>query len=169
MITPAYLCAMAACISEMNRRLHGPVAHPTDVARRQGCDAFRASIHANQTHIIWNDRTWTSRLGGWNKPTGSLKQSAEWLEDFGALHAAREAADAGIEQWAATVVQAWCDPMLSWFSDAAQREVSVPCRPLGAHFFSQQPHHRGQADALITAGERSEDTSLFPVAPEVVA
>ena len=170
MITPAYVRTMAAYNSEMNRRLYGPAARLSDEARRQERGAFWGSIHATLTHILWGDHMWMSRFAGWEKPPVGLKQSAQWFDDFGALHAARQAADARIEQWAATVDQAWLDGALSWFSGAAQRDVAAPRSLLVAHFFNHQTHHRGQAHALITAaGERTEDTDLFLVVPEVKA
>ena len=50
------------------------------------------------------------------------------------------------------------------------RDLADPVDLLIAHFFNHQTHHRGQAHALITAaGERTEDTDLFLVVPEVKA
>ena len=57
-----------------------------------------------------------------------------------------------------------------WFSGAANREVTAPKRLLVTHFFNHQTHHRGQAHALITAaGEKTEDTDLFLVVPQMLA
>jgi len=113
---------------------------------------------------------WMSRFAGWEKPPGSLKDSATWFEEFAALRTARGEADARIEQWATTIDQAWLDGVLSWFSGAIQREVSAPRGFLVTHFFNHQTHHRGQAHALITAaGEKTDDTDLFLVVPNVIA
>ena len=168
MITPAYVRTMAAYNSEMNRRLYGPAARLTDEARKAERGAFWGSIQKTLTHILWGDHAWMSRFAGWDKPVGSLKQSAVWFEDFAALRAARIAADDGIERWAAGIDQRWIDTLV-WFSGAANREISAPRALLVAHFFNHQTHHRGQAHALITAaGEQTEDTDLFLVVPEVV-
>jgi uncharacterized damage-inducible protein DinB len=83
---------------------------------------------------------------------------------------ARFKAVAYFSRWAAGVDDAWLDRDLTWFSGAAQREISAPKRLLVAHFFNHQTHHRGQAHALITAaGESTEDTDLFLVVPQMVA
>jgi uncharacterized damage-inducible protein DinB len=78
-------------------------------------------------------------------------------------------ADAEIEDWAERVDEAWLDADMTWFSGAAQREVSAPNRLLVTHFFNHQTHHRGQAHALITAaGEKTDDTDLFLVVPQMI-
>ena len=59
---------------------------------------------------------------------------------------------------------------MTWFSGAANREVTAPKRLLVAHFFNHQTHHRGQAHTLLTAaGQRTGDTDLFLVVPEMLA
>jgi uncharacterized damage-inducible protein DinB len=170
MITPAYVRTMAAYNSEMNRRLYGPAARLSDDARKADRGAFWGSLHKTLTHILWGDHAWMSRFDGWDKPDGALKQSALWFDDFDALHKARVEADAGIEQWAAKVDQAWIDAPLVWFSSAANREINMPRGLLVTHFFNHQTHHCGQAHALITAaGEKTDDTDLFLVVPQVIA
>jgi uncharacterized damage-inducible protein DinB len=160
---------MAAYNSEMNRRLYGPASRLSDAARKADRGAFWGSIHATLTHILWGDCAWMSRFAGWEKPAGILKESAQLFDDFAALQAARVAADARIDQWALTIDQSWLDQPLAWFSGAANREVTAPPTLLVAHFFNHQTHHRGQAHALITAaGERTEDTDLFLVVPQVI-
>ena len=111
-----------------------------------------------------------SRFSGWDKPAGTLKQSAQMYDDFDELRAARQGADTRIETWAATVNDDWLERPLVWFSGAANREVTAPRTRLVAHFFNHQTHHRGQAHALITAaGEKTDDTDLFLVVPGVIA
>ncbi|HWE73118.1 MAG TPA: DinB family protein, partial [Stellaceae bacterium] len=99
-----------------------------------------------------------------------LKESADWCDDFAALKTQRYDTDRRIEGWAGGVDQAWLDQSLTWFSGAANREISMPRGLLVAHLFNHQTHHRGQAHALITAaGEKTEDTDLFLVVPQVIA
>jgi uncharacterized damage-inducible protein DinB len=170
MIKPAYVRTMAAYNSEMNRRLYGAASRLSDAERKADRGAFWGSIHRTLAHILWGDRTWMSLFADWEKPTIALRQSGELFGDFTALQTSRIDADRCIEQWAATVDQAWLDRSLEWFSGAAQRQMSMPCGMLVAHFFNHQTHHRGQAHALITAaGERTGDTDLFLVVPEVRA
>jgi uncharacterized damage-inducible protein DinB len=170
MITPAYIRTLAAYNSEMNRRLYGPASRLTDAERKAERGVFWGSLHKTLVHILWGDYSWMSRFAGWEKPEGALKQSAEWFDDFAKLQDSRFDADRRIEQWAATVDQRWIDTPLTWFSGAALREVTAPKGLLVTHFFNHQTHHRGQAHALITAaGERTDDTDLFLVVPQVIA
>lgn len=169
MITPAYVRTMTAYNAEMNRRLYEPAARLSDAQRKEERGAFWGSLHKTLAHILWGDRQWMSRLAGWEKPEGALKQSALWIDDFAELKRRRYAADDGIERWAEGVTQPWLDEPLTWFSGAAQREMSLPRSLAVAHFFNHQTHHRGQAHALITAlGERTEDTDLFLVVPSII-
>jgi uncharacterized damage-inducible protein DinB len=170
MITPAYVRTMAAYNSEMNRRLYEPASRLSDAARKEDRGAFWGSLHRTLTHILWGDYAWMSRFAGWDKPAGVLKESAAWFDDFADLKRERYAADARIEAWAAGVDQAWIDQPLVWFSGAANREITMARGMLVAHFFNHQTHHRGQAHALITAaGEKTDDTDLFLVVPQVIA
>ena len=170
MITPAYVRTMAAYNAEMNRRLYGAAARLSDAERRQPRGAFWGSIHGTLNHLLWGDRQWMSRFDNLPKPDVAIKQSAGLIDDFAALSAARETADADISRWAAKVDDSWLDVDLTWFSGAAQREISAPKRLLVTHFFNHQTHHRGQAHAMITAaGEKTGDTDLFLVIPQMIA
>jgi uncharacterized damage-inducible protein DinB len=170
MITPAYVRTMAAYNSEMNRRLYEPASRLSDAARKEDRRAFWGSLHRTLTHILFGDRAWMSRFAGWERPTMALKDSAGWCDDFDDLKQQRYEVDGRIVDWAAGVDQAWLDQDLVWFSGAANREMSVPRGLLVSHFFNHQTHHRGQAHALITAaGEKTDDTDLFLVVPEIIA
>ena len=170
MITPSYVRTMAAYNEEMNRRLYGAAARLSDGERRAGHGAFWGSIHGTLAHILWGDHQWMSRFDGWEKPATPIKESAGFVADFPALAAARETADAGISRWAAKVDDDWLNEDLTWFSGAANREVTAPKRLLVTHFFNHQTHHRGQAHALLTAcGQETGDTDLFLVIPQIVA
>jgi uncharacterized damage-inducible protein DinB len=170
MITPAYVRTMAAYNAEMNRRLYDAANRLGDDERRRDRGAFWHSIHGTLVHILWGDGQWMSRFDDWQRPATPIKQSDHFLEDWEALCGARVRADSDISRWAAKVEDSWLDQDLSWFSGAAQREISAPKRLLVTHFFNHQTHHRGQAHALITAaGETTEDTDLFLVVPQMVA
>ncbi len=169
MITSAYVRTMAAYNAEMNRRLYAAAARLSDTDRRQPRGAFWGSIHGTLTHILWGDRQWMSRFDNWPKPAAPIAQSAAMIEDFAELHAAREEADAGISAWAAKVDEAWLGEDMTWFSGAANRQISAPKRLLVAHFFNHQTHHRGQAHAMLTAaGQQTGDTDLFLLIPQII-
>jgi uncharacterized damage-inducible protein DinB len=170
MITPAYVRTMAAYNAEMNRRLYGAAARLPEVERRAPRGAFWGSIHGTLTHILWGDRQWMSRFDNWEKPATPIKQSAQMIDDFAELAAARATADADITRWAHNIDNAWLDQDLVWFSGAANREMRAPKQLLVAHFFNHQTHHRGQAHTLLTAaGQETGDTDLFLLIPEIVA
>jgi len=169
MISPAYVRTMAVYNAEMNRRLYAAAGRLSDEDRRRDRGAFWGSLHATLVHILWGDRQWMSRFDGWERPATPIKESGHMLVDYDALCAARVKADAAIEDWAQRVDEASLDVDLTWFSGAAQREISAPKRLLVTHFFNHQTHHRGQAHALITAaGEKTEDTDLFLVVPQMI-
>jgi uncharacterized damage-inducible protein DinB len=170
MITPAYVRTMAAYNAEMNRRLYAAASRLSDEERRRDRGAFWGSLHATLVHILWGDSQWMSRFDGWERPTTPIKESGHMLIDYAELCSRRVKADADIEGWAGKVDEPWLNADLTWFSGAAQREISAPKRLLVTHFFNHQTHHRGQAHALITAaGEKTDDTDLFLVIPQMIA
>ncbi len=121
------------------------------------------------THILWGDRQWMSRFDGWERPTTPIKQSAQMIADFAELRTEREKADANISRWAAKVDDAWLAEDLTWFSGAANRQVTAQLGLLVTHFFNHQTHHRGQVHAMLTAaGQETGDTDLFLLVPEIV-
>jgi uncharacterized damage-inducible protein DinB len=169
MITPAYCRTMAVYNAEMNRRLYAAASRLSDAERRTPRGAFWGSIHGTLVHILWGDSQWMSRFDDWPRPETPIKQSGDMIEDYGELCATRTKRDADIERWAARIDDAWLDGDLTWFSGAANREVTAPTRLLVTHFFNHQTHHRGQAHALLTAaGEKTDDTDLFLVVPRMV-
>jgi uncharacterized damage-inducible protein DinB len=169
MITPAYVRTMATYNAEMNRRIYGAAQRLSDAERRAPCGAFWTSIHGTLAHLLWGDTMWMSRFDNWPRPSTPIRQSDHFIEDFSALCAAREKADAEISRWAETVDDAWLGEDLVWFSGAAQREVRAARRLLVAHLFNHQTHHRGQAHALLTAAKQEVgDTDLFLIVPEII-
>lgn len=169
MITPSYVRTMAAYNSEMNRRLYAAASRLSDAERRRDRGAFWHSLHGTLVHILWGDGQWMSRFDGWERPATPQKQSDHMIEDYAELCARRVKADADIERWAEKVDASWLDADMTWFSGSANREVTAPKRLLVTHFFNHQTHHRGQAHALITAaGEKTDDTDLFLVIPQMI-
>ena len=169
MITPAYVRTMAAYNAEMNRRLYGAADRLSEAERRRDRGAFWHSIHGTLVHILWGDSQWMSRFDSWPRPQTPIKESDHFVADWAELRKARDNADVDISRWAGKVDENWLSQDLTWFSGAAGREISAPKRLLVAHFFNHQTHHRGQAHALITAaGEKTDDTDLFLVIPQML-
>src|SRR3984885_6891946 len=128
MITPSYVRTMAAYNSEMNRGLYAPASRLPDAERRRDRGAFWGSLHGTLVHILWGDGQWMSRFDGWERPVTPIKESRHMLVDYGELCAARVKADAAIEDWARRVDDGWLNADMTWFSGAAQREVTAPNR-----------------------------------------
>jgi uncharacterized damage-inducible protein DinB len=169
MINPAYVRTMAAYNAEVNRRLYAAAERIPDAARRENRGAFWGSLHGTLCHLVWGDQIWMSRFDNGPKPSVVLKDSATLVGDFDELWRVRVEADEKISDWAGRVTDAWLAKDETWFSQAAEKELSKPRGFLVTHFFNHQTHHRGQAHALITAyGEKTGDTDLFLVVPPPV-
>lgn len=161
MISVDWCRMMAAYNAEMNRRLYAAAAGLSDDARRQERGAWFGSIHGTLCHLLWADRQWMSRFAGWEKPPPGQGTKPPLIEDFSALRAAREAEDARLEGWAATLTPDWLAGDLIWFSGGSQQEMAQKRWVLLTHLFNHQTHHRGQAHDLITqAGVRPAATDL---------
>jgi uncharacterized damage-inducible protein DinB len=164
MVTPEWCRMMAAYNAEMNRRFYAAAARLPDTARREPRGAFFGSLHGTLNHLLWGDMQWMSRFDGGEKPPVGLKGSAAMEPDFAAMAARRVALDARIAAWAGRISPDWLASQMSWFSGAANRDVTRPAAIVVTHFFNHQTHHRGQAHALLTAaGEDTGDTDLFLV------
>jgi uncharacterized damage-inducible protein DinB len=169
MITPAYMRTMAEYNAEMNRRLYAAAERLTEDERRQPRGAFWGSIHGTLNHLLWGDQQWMSRFDNWPKPSPPIKHSDRLFDNFAALRRAREQADMDIGRWARKVDELWLDEDLTWFSVAANREITAPKRLLVTHMFNHQTHHRGQAHAMLpAAGQQTGDTDLFLVVREML-
>lgn len=161
MIAPGWVRAMASYNAEMNRRWYAAAATLTDAQRREDCGAFFGSVHATLCHLLWADRMWMSRLDGWERPAGGIRDSVSCVEDFGALRAARGDADARLEAWAERLEPTALEGDLVWYSAAKQEERRKPRWLLVTHLFNHQTHHRGQVHALLSRhGATTGDTDL---------
>ncbi len=162
MITPSYVRTMAAYNSEMNRRLYAAASRLSDDERRRDRGAFWHSLHGTLVHILWGDGQWMSRFDGWERPQTPIKESDHMLAGWDELHAARVEADRKIDAWAGKVDQAYLDRDMTWFSGAAQREVTAPIRAPG-HAFLQSPNPSPWASARADHRRRRENRRYRPV------
>jgi uncharacterized damage-inducible protein DinB len=81
--------------------------------------------------------------------------------DSDALWRRRQALDADILGWAATLAPEAIEGELSWCSGATGREMTRPRALCLMQVFNHQTHHRGQVHALLTrAGETTGATDL---------
>ncbi len=166
MITPAYARTMAAYNRWQNRSLYAAADGLSDAQRKEPRGAFFGSIHGTLNHLLWADQMWLSRFAGTPTPKAkSIKDSVGQYDSWAELKAARAAFDETIIDWTNRLDQAALDSDLTWFSGAANREMTKPRALLIVHFFNHQTHHRGQVHCMLTqCGAKPEATDL-PVLP----
>jgi uncharacterized damage-inducible protein DinB len=101
------------------------------------------------------------RFAGTEKLPGRIKESIGHYPDWNDLKREREKFDEVILHWAQALDPHWLKGDLTWFSGAAQKEITRPRELLVTHFFNHQTHHRGQVHCMITqCGIRPGDTDL---------
>lgn len=143
---------MAAYNRWMNAKLYAVCADMTDAERRAQRGAFFGSIHGTLNHLLLADRVWMGRFTGEAYAVKSLDQ--ELYSEFDALRRAREAEDARIEDWAATLTDERLEGTLTYttISNPGPRESEMWFTV--AHFFNHQTHHRGQLTALLSQASK---------------
>lgn len=168
MITTQYIRTMAAYNAEMNRRIYRAADRLTPQQRHLNLGAFWRSVQGTLCHLLWGDLVWMSRFAGTAKPTTPLGKSHEFLLSYEALKQLRLETDDAISSWASDVDEVWLEGSETWYSAAADREVTATRTLLVTHLFNHQTHHRGQVHALLTPlGQETGDTDLFIVVPTV--
>lgn len=168
MITPGYCHMMARYNAWQNENLIAAAAGlaPAELTKFRG--AHFGSIMATFNHLLWADTIWMSRLAGWDKPSGGIKDSVSFTTNWIVFLRARREADRQITDWAGRLEVEELEGILSWHSGALGREVEKPYALCVAHMFNHQTHHRGQIHAMLTAaGARPGDTDLFAM-PEAL-
>jgi uncharacterized damage-inducible protein DinB len=163
MITPEHVKTFARYNQWQNQSLFRAAGSLSDSQRLEDRGSFFGSIFSTLNHLLWGDRIWLSRFDQCEAPIQpsiqtSCKETASWEE----LCSAREAMDQIFLDWSVTITTEDIQGDLTWFSGAANREVSKPKAFLICHIFNHQTHHRGQVHAMLTAaGAKPGDTDLF--------
>lgn len=162
MMRPAYVQRMARYNRWQNEHLYSNADRLSDAERRSDRGAFFKSIHGTLSHILWADGIWMARFEKQERPHGGIKESVSLFPDWDDLKSKRAAMDAYIVMWADGLKDKSLEGNISWFSGAAQRDVTRPAWEVIAHFFNHQTHHRGQVHAMLTqAGGKSYDTDIW--------
>ena len=133
-----------------NDRLYASCAELSDTARRQSRPAFFESIHGTLNHIMVGDRIWLARFEGREVPSTGL--DAILYDDFEALRTARSEEDARIEDFAASVTDAFLAGSIRYENNEG-RIFNDPVDMLVSHFFNHQTHHRGQVHDMLSQTE----------------
>jgi len=161
MIDKQFVDRMAKYDRWQNANLYGCGDRLSDEDRKRERGAFFGSIHGTLNHLLWGDRIWMHRFAGTEKPAGGIKESTSHYPDWQNLKRERENFDGVILRWAQALDPHWLEGELTWFSGAAQREITRPKWILVTHFFNHQTHHRGQVHCMITqCGIRPGATDL---------
>lgn len=163
MITTDYVRTMSRYGTWQNESVFGAADGIGDAARRENRGAFFGSIHATLNHLLWGDQIWMSRFAGTPAPDApTIPDSVSQIDDWEGLKSERIAFDAVIRDWADGLDAAWLEGSMTWYSVAAEREITAPHGLLVTHMFNHQTHHRGQANAMLTAaGAKVDDTDLM--------
>jgi uncharacterized damage-inducible protein DinB len=162
MIDAAYVQRLARYNRWQNENLYAVADRFSDVERRRERGAFFGSIHGTLSHLLWGDCTWMNRFSDVPKPLVGIAGSKTLYPDWDGLKRERTAIDERIIRWSDDIDPNWLTGEYTWFSNAAQREVSKPVWAVVTHFFNHQTHHRGQVHAMLTqAGGKPGDSDLF--------
>ena len=167
MISPTHVQTMALYNRWQNRSIYGAADKLTDEQRREHRGAFFDSVQGTLNHILWGDRTWMSRLAGWEPPAVKFgRESPRYFPEWNELKQQRQATDQALIVWASELTPAAIEGDFTYFSTAAGREITRPRWLFVTHLFNHQTHHRGQVHCLLTQfGATPEDTDL-PFRPE---
>ncbi len=166
MITPGYVQKMSAYSSWMNDGIYGACDQLSDGDRKKDCGTFFKSIHGTLNHHLWGDQIWMHRFTGTPAPQSeAIPGSVSQYDSFEDLKRERGAFDQVIADWAGDIEPAELEGDLTWYSGAAERELSRPRWLLITHMFNHQTHHRGQVHGMLTGfGVKTADTDL-PLMP----
>lgn len=166
MITCAGATTLARYNAWQNESIYAAASRLDDAARRLDRGAFFKSIHGTLSHILWGDMVWMARFGGTPNPNVGIPDSPDLFPDWEEMHRKRVSFDAVISDWTENSLDDnWLQGELSWFSGAADREITAPKAMLLLHMFNHQTHHRGQVNAMLTAaGAQPDDTDLMLMA-----
>lgn len=141
-----------------NQRLYDAAAQLTEEQLWRDTGLFFGSLGGTLNHILVADRVWMKRFTG----TGDhpLKLNAILHRDLGDLRAAREAEDARIIAWAASLTGDSLKKEFTYRMMTRPDMVTSKLWPDLLHFFNHQTHHRGQAHTGLSLLTREEPPSL---------
>lgn len=151
MISPLHAQTMARYNRWQNQSVYGAAADLSDELRKADHGIFFKSIHATLNHLLWADQLWLSRFTDLPRPDApDIAASRAMYERWEELVQQRRVFDETIIDWSAALDPAWLESELTFFSGAAQREITLPAWVAVTHLFNHQTHHRGQVNAVLT-------------------
>ena len=162
MISTDHVRAMADYNIWQNENLFSAADGLSSEDRTVDQGAFFGSIEGTLNHLLWGDKIWMHRFAEFPAPSvGDITSSVGETQSWEQLRSERGDLDWKIIAWARGLSAPDLEGDLTWFSGAANREISKPLWLLITHFFNHQTHHRGQVHAMLTAkGARPGDTDI---------
>lgn len=148
MIDPAYCQLLAEYNEWMNRRLFAACGQLPPSALLEDRGAFFKSMYLTLNHIAYSDLAFLSRFTG--DPPEVPGLGVDLFGSFDRLRSEREALDARLRSWAASLTTSWLELPLTYTSKVDGRERTVPRWALVTHLFNHQTHHRGQVTTLLS-------------------
>ncbi|MGC1178499.1 MAG: DinB family protein [Methyloceanibacter sp.] len=139
---------LAAYNAWANERLYGAAAVLFDADYRADHGAFFGSVHGTLNHLLVGDRIWMHRLTGEGSSPTAL--DAILHEDFVGLRAARQAEDARIIAYVASLTPAEFDRTIRYRTISNPADIEQQLSLALLHVFNHQTHHRGQVHCLLT-------------------
>lgn len=157
MITGAYAREMARYNHWQNRQLASflKAVPPEELTQERG--AFFGSILGTANHLLWGDWIWMSRFDKGPGPEsnihragGGIHESTVLCADLSEWLPLRDTVDARISSWADQLGDATLTGDFTWYSAAAESDVTKRYAQCVIHMFNHQTHHRGQLHQMLT-------------------
>jgi uncharacterized damage-inducible protein DinB len=131
-----------------NRRLYDAAAELADADYRADHGAFFGSVHGTLNHLLVGDRVWMYRFTGEGPLPARLNEIL--YDDLQSLRAAREAEDARIAAYVASLAPADLDRTIRYRTISNPADIEQELKLALLHVFNHQTHHRGQVHCLLT-------------------
>ena len=165
MVTSEYCRAMARYNAWMNSRLYALCATLPEEALHLDRGAFFGSVYATLNHIAYGDLAFLARFTG--DPAVVPELDVDLFGGFDALRRQREALDARLIAWTATLAPEWLAETLTYTSKVDGAIRTRPRWLLLAHLFNHQAHHRGQVTTLLSQLGHDIGSTDLPFMPGV--
>ena len=166
MIDAGYCRVMARYNAWQNKGLRAIVDAMDEDALRHDRGAFFGSILGTLNHLLWGDLVWMARFAGGDAPPQAIADSPDMTATPVEWSTHRFRTDGRISLWADKLASVDLVGDLTWYSEAAKREVTQPMQTCIVHFFNHQTHHRGQVHAMLTAAGAKPGPTDLPFMPE---
>ncbi len=151
MITQEHCHNMARYNRWQNQSLFGAADGISDEARRLDRGAFFGLIHRTLNHLLWADVSWMSRFDDWSPPDVYFDDAPDWIGEWTDMQARRVDVDARIYEWSQRVATDDLMQKIHWIHRESGKDVEAVFGYAVNHMFNHQTHHRGQANAMVTA------------------